>query len=64
MNSAGLHADPEKIIKDGGYWSNTLVGETEEQPGQKSRTVILKMKVLLGCLSHFMSEHLSQSLLM
>lgn len=39
-----LGADPEKIIKDGGYWSNTLVGETEEQPGQKSRTVILKMK--------------------
>lgn len=64
MNSAGLHADPEKIIREGGYWGNTLVGETEEQPGEKSRTVILEMKVLLGCPSHVMSEHLWQSLLM
>ena len=43
---AGLYADPEKIIKNGGYWTSTLVGETEEQPGQKPRTVILKLKVL------------------
>ncbi|KAL3150904.1 hypothetical protein ABBQ32_000654 [Trebouxia sp. C0010 RCD-2024] len=39
-----LGADPEKIIREGGYWGNTLVGETEEQPGEKSRTVILEMK--------------------
>lgn len=39
-----IGGDPEKIIKNGGYWSSTLVGETEEQPGQKSCTVILKLK--------------------
>ena len=38
-------ADPEKIIKNGGYWNSILVGETEEQPGEKSRTVLLKLKV-------------------
>lgn len=40
-----LHADPEKIVKGGGYWNSTLVGETEERSGEKPRTVIVKLKV-------------------
>ena len=40
-----LHADPEKIVKEEGYWNSTLVGETEERSGEKPRTVIVKLKV-------------------
>ena len=45
LEFVALHADPEKIVKGGGYWNSTLVGETEEQSGQKPRTVIVKLKV-------------------
>lgn len=38
-------ADPDKLIHGGGYWNTTLVGETEEQPGQKSQVVIAQLKV-------------------
>ena len=47
-----LHADPEKIVKGGGYWNSTLVGETEEQSGQKPHTVIVKLKVQLLHMLH------------
>lgn len=56
-----LHADPEKIIKGDGYWNSTLVGETEEQSGEKPRLVIVKLKVPpvhASCICTSMHEHL------